>query len=132
MQHPSWEEKIHNPKSLAALADTIGKWCKENKVDSLAVCGVSGLVPASVVSAMYGVNLIAVRKADDKTHGFPVQGPEDVGRWAILDDLMETGATIDHIVWQVRAYEESAPVAILLYRDWCSREEWNGVPITRL
>ncbi len=132
MEHPSWERKIHNPKSLAALADQIGKWCKENDVDALAVCGVSGLVPASVVSAIYGINLIAVRKEKDNTHGYKVQGPEYVGRWIILDDLIESGKTMDYILATMREYEPSLPppFAILLYHEWCSRTEWQGIPIT--
>jgi adenine/guanine phosphoribosyltransferase-like PRPP-binding protein len=118
------------------------QWCLEwltrvmrariNEFDAIAVCGISGVLAGQPVAIALGKRLLVVRKATDKAHScYKVEGV--TGRWennpadwaeaifkpetervAIIDDLIDTGATMDWIVQNLQEMKQK-PVRIYLY-----------------
>lgn len=73
--------------------------------DSIACCGVSGLVVAPQVCEILNKNLIIVRKYNENRYSdFSVEGANP-GRYVILDDLVCSGKTLKHIISSIK--EES-------------------------
>jgi len=67
---------------------------------TIAVRGVSGLVFGAPLAYHMGIHLTVVRKDDGAHSPYMVEGylPGSHDRWVIVDDLISTGSTIDHIV----------------------------------
>lgn len=87
--------------------------------EAIAVCGTSGLVWSGFVAANMNKNIIVVRKTDDKAYSsFKVEGVKD-SRYLILDDLVCTWNTVNHIVLSINKYlcEYSYPVGGFFWND---------------
>jgi adenine/guanine phosphoribosyltransferase-like PRPP-binding protein len=114
MDHPFNQTALHDPQKLIIVADKIGQWCIQRHIQAIAGRGVSGIVPAAVVSAAYGLDLIIVRKPrEDKHTTLNAQGPlKEVESYVIVDDLIDSGLTIRRII---AAMGNRQPEAILLY-----------------
>lgn len=73
-----------------------------NTFDSIACCGVSGLVVAPQVCEILNKNLIIVRKYnEDRYSDFCVEGANP-GRYIVLDDLICSGKTLTHIMTSIK------------------------------
>lgn len=78
---------------LRKIADTF---------DSIACCGVSGLLVAPQVCEILNKNLVIIRKQNEKRYSdFCVEGANP-GRYVILDDLVCSGKTIKHIMYSIK------------------------------
>ncbi len=134
---------MHEPATLKEVVNGCVKRLqalqKTHPFNALAGCGHSGLVVGSIVAWKLGLPLITVRKTGDLNHDFnyhKVSGflPEGEPRWEyiIIDDLIESGDSIRHVVSQVEAFSASKPdamrkakaVGVLLYRcNWRDGKE---------
>lgn len=95
--------------------------------DAIAFRGVSGSALAFPVSYLTKIPLICVRKTTEGSHGYPVEGGQvNVREYAILDDFIKTGDTINAIVRDIEHYGIhsnvatrgiSKCVALLMYRE---------------
>lgn len=134
MNHPTYESAIHDPQQLTAVAQRVAEWCLEHKVKHLVCCGVSGIPVCAVASAMYDLSLIIVRKDGEKRNTPKnVQGPDrQIDEYVIVDDLIETGATVDHIRGQMLKQEPQAKLRAILLYEYSTHDTFRGVPCIKL
>jgi adenine/guanine phosphoribosyltransferase-like PRPP-binding protein len=68
-----------------------------NEFDSIACCGVSGLVVVPQIAELLKKHIVLIRKPDEKCYSdFPMEGVTPF-RYVIVDDLVCSGSTIRHI-----------------------------------
>lgn len=85
-----------------------------NEFDSIACCGVSGLVVAPQVCELINKHLVIVRKKHEERYSnFTVEGVNP-GRYIILDDLICSNNTVKHII-KVIAEESNRSICIGAY-----------------
>jgi adenine/guanine phosphoribosyltransferase-like PRPP-binding protein len=70
------------------------------RADTVVVSGNSGLSIGVAALSMEDFPLVLVRKDNDNSHGSPIEGPDrhHMRRYIILDDFIDSGATIERIV----------------------------------
>ena len=91
------QEAVRVRAKFAAKA--IKELMAETSADCVVVHGNSG-VSCGFAALMYeNFPLILLRKDNDNSHGSPMEGPRghDVLRYLILDDFIDTGATMERI-----------------------------------
>jgi adenine/guanine phosphoribosyltransferase-like PRPP-binding protein len=122
------------------LAEVVNGVCYRIKkiggVEAVAVCGFSGIIPGTLVAHLLGINLIAIRKASEEAQADNRMCNVEYGspkfkRWVILDDLIATGTTLNHIVESVAVEKIVAvkrPTAIILHTDRGKMWNWTSVP----
>src|SRR6185436_14411589 len=94
---------------------------------SLVFCGVSGMSIGFAVADETGRDFAVVRKAGDKSHAEEkIEGIIN-GEYIIIDDIMDTGATIDYILDQAERYGGEC-VGIILFRGALARR-YKEIPI---
>ena len=89
-----------NPKNRNSIIEKCCKEILENEIsfDSIACCGISGLLIAPVVAEKIKKNLIVVRKKNDTRYS-PFQYEGVIPKtYIIIDDLVCSGKTIKHIM----------------------------------
>ncbi len=92
------------PKQLKAYVTAASKVLERyaDKYDTLAFAGLSGAIIAPTLALKLGKELVAVRKASDKRHSYhAVEGYDDVNNYIIVDDFIDTGATVRRIQEQI-------------------------------
>lgn len=107
----------------------------ESKFKTIVVRGLSGIVPGAIVAHTMGKNLCVIRKPNETTHGYRVEG-EFKKPYIILDDFVVTGATIAAIMDTVLEHKTSdLPIFVMLHgpsgnekHRW-SQPEWKLVPV---
>jgi hypothetical protein len=67
-----------------------------NNFDSIACCGVSGLMVVPQIAEILNKNIIVVRKGEKCYSEFQTEGVSPI-RYIILDDLICSGDTVKHI-----------------------------------
>jgi len=93
--HESLKERV------AAVVKVLKDQC--GQVDAIAVCGISGMALLGAVSYETGIPMTVVRKRhEDPCHGYVLTGWLGSGRYVILDDLISSGATVNHVYETVR------------------------------
>ena len=115
-------------KAVQVLTRRIRALNKEHGIQAIACCGMSGAALAFPVSLATQIPVIFVRKEGDQTHGQEVEGPcTKITKYAIIDDLVSSCATLTHIVTSIEASLGPRPakqkaqcVEILLYNDNCN------------
>jgi orotate phosphoribosyltransferase-like protein len=75
-----------------------------HKFDSIAFSGVSGAAYAFPLAYKLGVNLINIRKEDSAHYPDIFEGYTNSKKYIIVDDFVETGATLARIQEGVKAY----------------------------
>jgi adenine/guanine phosphoribosyltransferase-like PRPP-binding protein len=84
---------------------------KVESFDSIVCCGTSGLLVAPQISEILDKHLIIVRKQNDICYSpFPIEGTSPY-RYIIVDDLICSGTTIQHIT---KTIKEEHPRAICI------------------
>lgn len=111
-----WLEQMLHPQMLSKVVgwavDIIEKEYGD-VADGIVGCGVSGTVPASIISYMMNKKLCIVRKVGESTHS-PFNREGDLpNRYVIIDDLVDSGETITRILAAMS--EPKNCVALLLY-----------------
>lgn len=115
---------VHNPKSMKSM---INKLCAEIKtikdIDAIAFRGVSGAAVAYPIMYKTGIPVVNIRKED--SHGRSIEGPDrDIKKYIIVDDLIDSGATIHVIVTTMhdRGIHPTNCKGILLYSSFSTQE----------
>ena len=82
-------------------AHAINKMMAETGATSVVVHGNSGVSCgfAALMLSDLDFNIVLLRKANDNSHGAPIEGPEghQLGRYLILDDFIASGDTMNRI-----------------------------------
>jgi len=122
---PSHTRKVFNPKLFKKTVDRLVRWlstprAKVLKIKALAGCGNSGVPMISAVSYATGLPIITVRKKSETEHvyhsGYDVTGFNEGGSYLIVDDLIDSGATVTRIIESISLMNPSlSPCAIMLY-----------------
>lgn len=102
--------------------DTVGKEKpRPIEFDTIACTGVSGLVVAVPLAQRMGRKIVIVRKGGDGTHSANrIEAncfPGEIGKYIIVDDLTDTGKTIENIVAALKTHapRRTKHVATYLY-----------------
>ena len=90
------EGALSNPKGVC---ESICRAIDASKVefDSVVCRGISGLVVSPIVAMMLGKPLTIVRHSTKNSHSHNLVEGIVGGRYIIIDDLIDTGATIERI-----------------------------------
>lgn len=111
--------------------------------DSIACCGVSGLLVVAQVAELLNKNIIVVRKGEQCYSEFRTEGVAPF-RYIILDDLICSGSTVKHIKRVLKdEYYRSSCVGVYCYLPkecaYRNNEEGNklcqrdlGIPLLNL
>lgn len=87
-----------------------------NEFDSIACCGVSGLMVVPQIAELLNKNIVLVRKKNDKCYSdFTIEGVKPF-RYIIVDDLICSGDTIRHIRRNIEdEYDKTKCVGLYCY-----------------
>jgi len=86
--------KIRNKIIIKAVCD-LRKISKD--FDSIACCGVSGLMVVPQIAEILNKNILVVRKNERRYSDFATEGVAPF-RYVVIDDLICSGKTIKHIM----------------------------------
>jgi adenine/guanine phosphoribosyltransferase-like PRPP-binding protein len=105
---------------------------KELKFDAIAFCVSSGCAVAFSLAAKHKIPLIYVRKTYEKSHSNTKVECNDksveVKKYLIVDDFIDTGGTMDYIVYSITKYAKAAnaypaePVGVLCFDPYVDRD----------
>lgn len=80
------------------LTPYVKEFCKERKVKTLAFSGLSGMINGLPLSLKLGYERIIVRRTKERSHACqPMDCGDNIGDYVIIDDLCDTGKTIERI-----------------------------------
>ena len=96
--------KIRNKIIIKAVCD-LRKI--KNEFDSIACCGVSGLMVVPQIAELLNKNILIIRKNEKRYSEFRTEGVAPL-RYVVVDDLICSGTTINHIT---RIIKEEYPRA---------------------
>jgi orotate phosphoribosyltransferase len=78
--------------------------------DGIAFKGVSGAMVAPSVAMVMEKKLVLVRD-DIRTHSWSlIEGDKTINNYIIIDDIVETGATVRYIIKQMKTFNRSAQI----------------------
>lgn len=114
--------EIFKPKMFKPLIDrairTIQNFENDNPFDGIAFSGVSGAALAFPISYLTGKHLICVRK-EPSSHGkHKVIGLVNAERYIIVDDQIDSGATINRIVTSIGERSPEAELVGIYVFGW--------------
>ena len=94
-------------KGVDRIVKNIVKLRKTLKFDAIACTGLSGASIAFTVSYFTKIPIIYLRKHTTRTHGSPIEfiGTNCNASYIILDDFVETGATVKRILRKLKYLE---------------------------
>lgn len=135
-----YHDKTTTPAALSEMIRLTAPQIKEIKrteikaghhISHIAATGISGLSAAFALSTAVELPVAAIRRRGEKgAHSGPVIGIGELGDYIIVDDLISTGATINHIVSSlmkehvVQAYDK-------ISYGVCSRNDISPPPTCR-
>jgi adenine/guanine phosphoribosyltransferase-like PRPP-binding protein len=106
--------------TIKKLERKILKFKKDNKlkIDAIVFTGISGAAFAFPLSVSLKIPLLCIRK--EKSHSNKkLEGAREFGNYIIVDDFIDTGATIKKIINTTkRAVPGSKPVGVFLYNQY--------------
>lgn len=124
---PGHTSKVFDMDALPTLARDTVHWLRKLKkrlgFNTIAVSGHSGLILGALVAERLKMPLLAVRKADDKqcVDGHRVNGTRLADcRYIVLDDLIDSGATLKRIVTEIEAAAKKE-------NDWRYRDAMSSL-----
>jgi adenine/guanine phosphoribosyltransferase-like PRPP-binding protein len=112
--HTCWvlNHKARNKIIIKAICD-LRKI--SNSFDSIACCGVSGLMVVPQIAELLNKNIVVVRKGEPCYSEFRTEGAAPF-RYVILDDLICSGSTVKHIKKVIKdEYTRSYCIGIYCY-----------------
>lgn len=91
-------------ETVRAVASVLPRIMRELDADTVVVTGKSGVSVAFAASMLIDFPLVVVRKPTENSHGRAIEGPSghEVRNYIILDDFVETGATVERTVDAMR------------------------------
>ena len=94
---------------------------KVKKIDAIVVTGVSGLLVGPTVSLRTKIPIIVVRKKETTHSYLEVEGVQNIKNYIIIDDIVETGKTVETIYKKIlehsKNYNKPNLVGIITYLD---------------
>jgi adenine/guanine phosphoribosyltransferase-like PRPP-binding protein len=103
-------------KLIDKMVLRVSLFCKKYKIEAIAFTGHSGAAVAYPLSYKLKIPIVCIRKGSSHYGSGRYEGIEDVERYIIVDDFIETGATIRRIKKQVKTYSPNAKlIGIFLY-----------------
>mgnify|MGYP001558147125 CR=1 FL=1 len=120
-------------KLVLKVTKEIKKFHKKQPFDAIAFTGTSGAALAYPLSAKLGIPLICIRRGQNHFKE-AIEGFVGAKTYIIIDDFIETGATIDRIIKKVKTNSKAIPVAIFLYtaKGTLNTKTWNDIPVIRI
>lgn len=115
----------YKAKALRRHAEDAATFCNDIiemlDVDVIAVTGKSGMSVAFAAQMIKPFPLMVIRKETDQSHGSMIEGPGGlvVKRYVILDDFVDSGATIKRVLTQIsnaHGGDEAKCVAVAQYK----------------
>jgi adenine/guanine phosphoribosyltransferase-like PRPP-binding protein len=86
-----------------------------NTFDSIACCGVSGLLVVAQIAELLDKNIVIVRKGEKCYSEFKTEGVSPF-QYIIVDDLICSGSTVEHIKKEIKyEYQRSYCVGVYCY-----------------
>jgi len=141
---PNYNEELYNSSQLKRLAKKTAVRILEElelrDAETVVVTGKSGIAMGFAALCFADFNLVTVRKDAETSHGGPVEGrlrqPENE-RYIILDDFIDTGATIERIIKKMEiGYKEDEPkpkcVGVLKYACTDKSKSFQGITLLRV
>lgn len=99
-----------------------------NHFDAIAFRGISGAALAFPLSVKLKKSLLCIRKRDSSHHSqYVVEGNVNVGSYIIIDDFIDTGATISDIMTDIVDYLDSKPDCVGMYLYNQPNGHWRGL-----
>ena len=113
------------------MANKIAKFVKQNKIDAIAFSGTSGAAYAYPLALKLNLSLICVRKSINGNHyNKYVEGCYNAERYIIVDDFIDTGATIRRILKKVKTFSSEAKCSgIFLYNSDGKSSSFEGIKV---
>lgn len=111
-------------KRLRALAKDCSRaipyFMQKWNADAIVVQGKSGMSAAFATQMLIDFPLVVVRKRGEDSHGSKIEGTPNVnfGRYLILDDFIDTGATVERIRREIQLSWDSMDGA-----EWCGNNK---------
>jgi adenine/guanine phosphoribosyltransferase-like PRPP-binding protein len=107
---------VYETDQLKISVKQSAKIIKKIKANAIAFCGYSGSVFAGALSYALDMPTIAVRKRVDRNFELCPTFGSLANKYVIVDDLIDSGQTMDFIIEQVKQFNPKAcPVGIILY-----------------
>ena len=104
--------KIRNKIIIKAVCD-LRKIAKD--FDSIACCGVSGLMVVPQIAEILNKNILVVRKDERRYSDFTTEGVAPF-RYVVIDDLICSGKTIKHITDTIKEeYPRARALGVYCY-----------------
>ena len=86
-----------------------------NDFDSIACCGVSGLMVVPQIAELLNKNILIIRKNEKRYSEFRTEGIAPL-RYVVIDDLICSGTTINHITRIIKEeYPRAKSIGIYCY-----------------
>lgn len=100
--------------------------------DAIAFCGSSGCAIAFSLATKHNIPLIYVRKRNESSHSSAKvecnDSATEVKKYLIVDDFVDQGSTVNHIVTSIKKYARSVaaypakPVGVLCFDPYVDRD----------
>jgi orotate phosphoribosyltransferase len=104
--------KIRNKIIIKAVCD-LRKI--KNEFDSIACCGVSGLMVVPQIAELLNKNILIIRKNEKRYSEFRTEGVAPL-RYVVVDDLICSGTTINHITRIIKdEYDRARCIGVYCY-----------------
>ena len=104
--------KIRNKIIIKAVCD-LRKI--KNEFDSIACCGVSGLLVVAQIAELLNKNILIIRKNEKRYSEFRTEGIAPL-RYVVIDDLICSGTTVNHITRIIKEeYPRAKSIGIYCY-----------------
>jgi adenine/guanine phosphoribosyltransferase-like PRPP-binding protein len=125
--HSLYEKEFFN--KLPKVVQRLKKIRKTHPFDAIAFTGTSGMGYGFPLSFLLKIPVIHVRKKNKSHCNYAIEGTLSSKRYLIVDDFIETGATVKRIKKVIKDYSpKSIPVGIFLY-DGIRFEDCAGLPV---
>lgn len=108
------------PNRLKTLVPKLVKKLKKRNFDAIVFRGLSGAMIAPIVAMRLNKTLIAVRKGEKAHSARTIEGDVGAKSYIILDDLIDSGATVRAIVEGVK---ETCNAEFVGFLGYCSVED---------
>lgn len=104
---------------------------KEYKFDAVVGTGVSGVVFGSMLALVMSKDFVAVRKSSTSAHSSKrVEGLDGRFKYIIIDDLIDSGATLKNIKKEMEQHRPFAQcIGMYTYDSYNCIEEFDGTKI---
>jgi adenine/guanine phosphoribosyltransferase-like PRPP-binding protein len=118
-----------NTNKLEQIVKDISEFLSSQCIDfnSIAARGLSGTLVSSPVCIATGKSIVVVRKGES-THGYEVEADVCPSRYIIIDDFIDTGATIKAIINRISGlYIGTKCVGVVLYQQYIHDIDDQGI-----